>query len=189
MSATPPTLAEAAARAAEILYGIRADEDFEAFEAATLVYSSEWQCSTGFRVIEQCNLDEDQRPLLAEGLRALAIKAAVFEFTGDESVAEVPVAVPVDEMTHAMIAQEQLLVRIARRVGSTIIHQTGQEHTDYTDGDFTHRAYRLAWGESPARYWLVKEEVDRRIGILSQRYAGIGLDRAGREHDISFSAA
>ncbi|OEJ34188.1 hypothetical protein [Streptomyces subrutilus] len=186
---TMPTPAQAAARAKRILAAIRADPEFGAFEAATLEYSSDWQCFTGFPVIERWNLDSDKAPLFAEGLRALAVKAAVFDLTGDERLAEVPVAVPVDEMTHAMIAQPQLLARITGRIGVSVIHQTDQEHTDYTAGDFTHLAYRLAWGEPPARYWLVKEEVDRRVQILTARYASIGMDRAGREHDIEFAAA
>ncbi|MGW6833860.1 hypothetical protein ACWGCI_10690 [Streptomyces sp. NPDC054949] len=188
-TSTMPTPAQAAARAKEILAAIRADEEFAAFEAATLECSSDWQCFTGFPVIERWNLDTDKAPLFTEGLRALAIKAAVFDLTGDERLAEVAVAVPVDEMTHAAIAQPQLLTRIAARVGFQLIHQTDQEHTDFTEGDFTHRAYRLAWGEPPARYWLVKDEVDRRVKILTARYASIGMDRAGREHDIEFTAA
>jgi len=92
-------------------------------------------------------------------------------------------------MTHAMIAQPQLFARITARIGVSVIHQTDQEHTDYTDGDFTHRAYRLAWGEPPARYWLPKHEVDRRVGILAEKYDSIGMARAGREHSISFAAA
>ncbi|MER5869163.1 hypothetical protein [Streptomyces sp. NPDC002044] len=133
-------------------------------------------------------MDADKGPLFREGLRALAIKAAVFDLTSDERLAEVAVAVPVDEMTHAMIAQPQLFARIADRTGFHLIHQTGQEHTDYEPDSFTHRAYRLAWGEPPARYWLVKDEVDRRVKILTARYASIGMDRAGREHDIEFTA-
>ncbi|MEU5148753.1 hypothetical protein AB0G42_16380 [Streptomyces yangpuensis] len=186
---TLPTPAEIAGRAGEILAAIIADEEFGAFEAATLEYSSDWQCFTGFPVIERWNLDLDKAPLFTEGLRALALKAAVLDLTGDERLAEIPVAVPVDEMTHAMIAQPQLFARITARTGVSVIHQTDQEHTDYTDGDFTRRAYRLAWGEPPARYWLVKEEVDRRVQILTARYASIGMDRAGREHDIDFAAA
>ncbi|MGW6704748.1 hypothetical protein ACWGDE_07635 [Streptomyces sp. NPDC054956] len=186
---TMPTPAQAADRAKEILAAIVADEEFGAFEAATLEYSSDWQCFTGFPVIERWNLDSDKAPLFTEGLRALALKAAVFGLTGDELLAEIPVAVPVDEMTHAMIAQPQLLARIAGRTGFHLIHQTDQEHTDYDGGDFTHLAYRLAWGEPPARYWLAKGEVDRRVQILTARYASIGMDRAGREHDIEFTAA
>ncbi|WP_407841362.1 hypothetical protein ACE1OC_41040 [Streptomyces sp. DSM 116496] len=188
MSTSMPTPADVAERAQEVLAAIVADEEFSAFETATLEYSSDWQCFTGFPVIEQWSLDADRGPLFTEGLRAPALKAAVFDLTGDERLAEVAVAVPVDEMTHAMIAQSQLVARIAARAGFQLIHQTDQEHTDYT-GDFTHRAYRLAWGEPPARYWLVKDEVDRRVEILTARYASIGMNRAGREHAISFAAA
>lgn len=188
-TSTMPIPAQAAGRAMEILAAIRADEEFGAFEAATLEYSADWQCFTGFPVIERWNLDTDKGPLFTEGLRALALKAAVFELTGDERLAEVAVAVPVDEMTHAMIAQPQLLARIAARTGFTLIHQTDQEHTDYEAGCFTTLAYRLAWGEPPARYWLQAEEVERRVKILTAQYASIGMDRAGREHDIEFTAA
>ncbi|MFF4576929.1 hypothetical protein ACFY15_00730 [Streptomyces sp. NPDC001373] len=184
-----PTPAEVASRAAEILAAVTADEEFDAFEAATLEYSSDWQCFTGFPVIERWNLDTDKAPLFTEGLRALALKSAVFDLTGDELLAEVPIAVPVDEMTHAMIAQPQLFARISERVGFALIHQTDQEHTDYEAGCFTNLAYRLAWGEPSARYWLQAEEVERRVKILSARYASIGMERAGREHDISFTAA
>ncbi|MET8749550.1 hypothetical protein ABZW32_05625 [Streptomyces sp. NPDC004667] len=189
MSATMPTPAEVVGRATQVMAAVMADEEFAAFEAATLGYSSDWQCFTGFPVIERWNLDTDKAPLFREGLRALALKAAVFDLTEDERLAEVPVAVPVDEMTHAMIAQPQLFARIAERAGFALIHQTDQEHTDYEAGCFTNLAYRLTWGEPPSRYWLPAEEVERRLKILTARYASIGLDRAGREHDISFSAA
>ncbi|MFI9788519.1 hypothetical protein ACIHEI_34145 [Kitasatospora sp. NPDC051984] len=177
-------------RAAEILTRIEADPEFPAFEAATLEYSSDWQCFTGFPTIERWNLDADKGPLLAEGLCALALKAAVFELTGDERAAEVALPVPVDEMTHAMIAQPQLLARIAERTGFTLIHQTDQEHTDYTSGGYTHAAYRAAWNaEPPTRYWLDKAEVDRRLAILAAKYDSIGMGRSGREHSIDFAAA
>ncbi|MFJ3882957.1 hypothetical protein ACIPW5_36600 [Streptomyces sp. NPDC090077] len=189
MSTSMPTPTQTAARAREVMDAILADEEFGAFEGATMEYSSDWQCLTGFPVIERWNLDSDKRPLFTEALRALSIKASVFDLTGDERLAEVAVAVPVDEMTHAMIAQPQLFARIAHRTGFQLIHQTDQEHTDYEAGDFTHLTYRLAWGEPPARYWLEKSEVDRRVTILTARYASIGLNRAGREHDIDFAAA
>ncbi|MFD9453460.1 hypothetical protein ACFWBC_10260 [Streptomyces sp. NPDC059985] len=189
MSTSMPTPAQTADRACKVLAAILADPEFAAFEAATLEYSSDWQCFTGFPVIERWSLDDDKGPLFTEGLRALAIKAAVFDLTDDERLAEVAVAVPVDEMTHAMIAQPQLFARIAARTGFALIHQTDQEHTDYTDGDFTHLTYRLAWGEPPARYWLAKDEVDRRVDILTAKYAEIGMGRAGREHAIDFAAA
>ncbi|MFD5555048.1 hypothetical protein ACFWIA_14580 [Streptomyces sp. NPDC127068] len=183
-----PAPEEVAARAREILAAIKEDREFGAFEAATLEYSSDWQCTTGFPVIDRWNLENDAPPLLVEGLRALALKAAVYQMTGDENAAEIPVAVPVDEMTHAMIAQPQLLARIMDRVGVSVIHQTDQEHTDWTHGDYTHRAYRAAWGEEPpARYWLDHAEVVRRRAVLAELYDSIGLHRSGREHRIDFA--
>lgn len=117
----------------------------------------------------------------------LHLKAAVFELTGDENAAEIPIAVPVDEMTHAIIAQPQLLARIAERIGVRIIHQTDQEHTDWTPGDYTDQAYTLAWGERPrSRYWIPNDEVLRRLGILRSRYESIGLHDMGQRHTIVF---
>ncbi|MFC8453693.1 hypothetical protein [Kitasatospora sp. NPDC057223] len=190
MTATElPTAELVGCRAAEILVAIEGDSEFPAFEAATLEYSSDWQCFTGFPTIERWNLDTDKGPLLTEGLRAIALKAAVFALTGDERAAEVALPVPVDEMTHAMIAQPQLLARIAARTGFTLIHQTDQEHTDYIAGGYTHAAYLTAWGEPPTRYWLDKAEVDRRLAIFAAKYDSIGMNRSGREHQITFAAA
>ncbi|WP_234330406.1 hypothetical protein [Streptomyces acidiscabies] len=128
--------------------------------------------------------------MLTEGLRTLALKAAVYELGGqDEDMTEIPVAVPVDEMTHAMIAQPQLLARIADRVGISVIHQTDKEHHDYAPGDYTHTAYVLAWGEPNPRYWLDHKEAARRLTILDEKYAAAGFHRSGKEHTIDFAAA
>lgn len=183
-----PSPDRVAERAHQIMVAIQADREYSAFEAATLEYSEDWQCFTGFPVISEWHLENDAPALLTEGLRALALKAAVYELTGDENAAEIPIAVPVDEMTHAMIAQPQLLARITERVGVSVIHQTDQEHTDYSRGDFTHSAYVAAWGEPPSRYWLDHSEVVRRRGLLAERYDSIGLARSGREHRITFEA-
>jgi hypothetical protein len=177
---------QVAERAHQILVAIKADREYNAFEAATLEYSEDWQCFTGFPVISEWHLENDAPALLIEGVRALSLKAAVYEMTGDENVAEIPIAVPVDEMTHAMIAQQQLLARIAGRVGVSVIHQTDQEHIDYNRGDFTHSTYVAAWGEPPSRYWLDHNEVVRRRELLTERYDSIGLARSGREHRITF---
>lgn len=142
-----PAAEDVAARARQIMAAIEADPEFDAFTAAALKYDEAWTCFTGFPVIEQWNLDTDKRPLLTEGLRALALKAAVYELGGnDEDMTEIPVSVPVDEMMHAMIAQPQLLDRIAKRVGISVIHQTDKEHHEYAAGDYTHAAYMAAWG-------------------------------------------
>ncbi|MFC8717581.1 hypothetical protein [Kitasatospora sp. NPDC057198] len=186
-TSTMPSASQVGERARAILAAIQADPEFAAFESATLEYSSDWQCFTGFPTISEWNLDTDKAPLFAEGLRAIALKAAAFELTGSETAAELPLPVPVDEMTHAMIAQPQLLARIAARTGFTLIHQTDQEHTDYTSGEYTHAAYVAAWEtEPPTRYWLDKTEVDRRLAVLAEKYDSIGFGRSGRQHAIAF---
>lgn len=183
---TLPTPAITAARAKAILSAVMADPEFPAFEAASLKYDKDWTCYTGSPVIIRYDQTTDAAPLFAEGLRALAIKAAVYEATGDERAAEIPVAVPVDEMTHAMIAQPQLLARIAARVGVPIIHQTDQEHTDWRTGDYTHEAYVAAWGEPPARYWIDHDEVTRRLAILGEKYEAMGFLNMGQAHTFDF---
>lgn len=182
-----PAPEQVAGRANEILAAIKADEEFPAFVTATLQYSSDWTCFSGTPIISKYNQGEDKGPLLEEGLRALALKAAVYEMTGDENVAEVPIAIPVDEMTHAMIAQPQLLERITKRIGVQVIHQTDQEHVDWRQEDYTHQAYRAAWGEPPERYWVDHEEAQRRLAILSQKYEAAGFVNMGLAHIIDFA--
>ncbi|GGW47318.1 hypothetical protein [Streptomyces galilaeus] len=190
MSHTELPAASTVADAAKlILDGIKGDREFDPFKAASLEYSEDWQCFTGFPVVQRWNLEADAPALFEEGLRALALKAAVYELTADDRTAEIPIAVPVDEMTHAMLAQAQLLGRIAEARGISIIHQTDQEHTDYRAGGYTHDCYRLAWGEPPVRYWLDREEVVRRRGVLAGLYESIGMGRSGREHALDFAAA
>lgn len=189
MSITAPVLPAAenvAARAKEILSAIEADPEFPAFVAASLKYDEDWTCYSGTPIISRYNQETDAPPLFAEGMRALCLKAAVYEMTGDERAAEIPIAIPVDEMSHAMIAQPQLLARITARVGVMVIHQTDQEHTDWRTGDYTHQAYRAAWGELPARYWIAHEEATRRLGILREKYEAAGFLNMGQAHVIEF---
>lgn len=174
--------------AMQVLALLKSDREFDAFRAASLEYSDDWQCFTGFPVVSEWKLEQDAEPLFEEGLRALALKAAVHALTGDEQAAEISIAVPVDEMTHAMLAQAQLLTRIAARHGIQIIHQTDQEHTDYRDGGYTHQCYQATWGEPPTRYWLDHEDVERRREHLADLYTSIGMGRSGREHAIKFEA-
>ncbi|QDQ12448.1 hypothetical protein [Streptomyces spectabilis] len=181
-----PSAERTAERAREILTAVEADPEFAAFKAASLRYDEDWTCFSGGPVISKYDQADDAAPLFVEGLRALCLKAAVYEATGDERAAEIPVAVPVDEMTHAMIAQPQILARITARVGAQIIHQTDQEHTDWTRDDYTHKAYRAAWGEPPARYWITHDEVTRRLGILRAKYEEAGFRRMGLAHDMTF---
>ncbi|MFD0032564.1 hypothetical protein ACFVJK_30705 [Streptomyces sp. NPDC127172] len=189
MSHKMPAVEDVAVEGVRILDSIRNDPEFGAFWAASLAYSEDWQCFTGFPVVERWNLEADADPLFWEGLRALSLKAAIYEATSDDAKSEIAIAVPVDEMTHAMLAQSQLLARIAARVGVVIIHQTDQEHTDYRAGGYTHDCYRAAWGEPPARYWLDHEEVIRRRDVLAGLYESIGMGRSGREHRLDFATA
>jgi hypothetical protein len=175
-----------ATRAKAILSLIEGDREFGAFRAASLKYDADWTCYTGTPIISRYNQVEDAPHLFVEGLRALSMKAAVFELTGDEKAAEIPIAIPVDEMTHAMIAQPQLLARITERVEVQIIHQTDQEHTDWREGDYTHRAYTLAWGDPPPRYWVDQDEATRRLSILRERYEAAGFHDYGQRHTIEF---
>jgi hypothetical protein len=184
-----PAVEDVATRAADILDDLKADEEFPDFVAATLQYDKDWTCFSGTPIISLYNQDTDKTPLLQEGLRALAIKAAVYEMTADENLAEVPIAIPVDEMTHAMIAQPQLLARITERIGVQVIHQTDQEHTDWRTGDYTHQVYQAAWGEPPKRYWVDHEEAMRRQGILNEKYKAAGFLNMGLSHVIDFAAA
>ncbi|MFE1957267.1 hypothetical protein [Streptomyces sp. NPDC059479] len=186
MNAFLPAPDRVASRAKQILAAVKADKEFPAFVMASLQYDDDWTCFSGTPIISKYNQETDKTPLLKEGLRALCLKSAVFEMTGDENMAEIPIAIPVDEMTHAMIAQPQLLARIAERVGVQIIHQTNQEHTDWRKGDYTHKAYRAAWDEPPARYWIDHEEAMRRLGILRQKYEAAGFLNMGQAHVIDF---
>lgn len=183
-----PSPEQVAEGATQVLAQIKGDCEFDDFRATSLEYSDDWQCFTGFPVIANWNLEADAPALFEEGLRALALKAAVHTLTGDERAAEIAIAVPVDEMTHAMLAQAQLLNRIAGYHGISIIHQTDKERTDYVSTGYTAECYRIAWGEPPARYWLDHDEVTRRREHLASLYESIGMGRSGREHSITFEA-
>jgi hypothetical protein len=183
-----PNVTAIADEAREIVARLESHRQFPEFKAASLNYSDDWQCFTGFPVIDRWNLEADAEPLFREGLRALALKAAVWVATGDDQEAEIPIAVPVDEMTHAMIAQTQLLHTTAAAVGVRIIHQTDQEHTDYHAATVTHDLYVAAFDqEPPARYWLDHQEVEARREHLAGLYEQIGMGRSGREHTIEFA--
>src|SRR5262245_36402623 len=105
-------------RANAILDAIRADEDFGRLAGSTGLYASCWSTFTGYPIVANFDLDLDTQPLLAEALKVLALKAAVFELTdGDETTAELLVPAPVDEMVHAVLAQHTLVVQLQQRIG------------------------------------------------------------------------
>ncbi|MFJ4902787.1 hypothetical protein [Streptomyces sp. NPDC088727] len=178
-----------AERAVKILDLLKRDADFPAFKAATLQYSSDWTCFDGTVVVAQWNLAEDKEPLFEEALRAVALKSAVFDYTDDELAAEIPVAGPVDEMMHAMLAQVQIFERMQQRLEIQVIHQTDQEDNGYEAGDYTYAAYSAAWGEPNNRFWLDANTVEKRKAHLAGLYRQIGIQHFGHSHDILFAAA
>jgi hypothetical protein len=151
-------------------------------------HSHEFPSFTGYAVISNWSWDNDAPSLFNESLRALALKAAVWVATGDDLTAALPIAAPVDEMTHAMLAQTQLLHGITAHVGVRIIHQTDQEHTAYRAETVTHDYYTAAWGEPPTRYWLDHEEARTRRDRLDGLHARVGINDSGLEHSIDFAA-
>jgi hypothetical protein len=53
---------------------------------------------------------------------------------------------------------------------------------------YAYESYMAAgWGEPPSRYWIDADETKRRLKILNDRYASIGIGREGRRHSIDFA--
>jgi hypothetical protein len=164
------------------------DPEFDKFKTATKMYVDCWASYTGYPLVAKWNLDEDKGPLFVEGLRVICLKAAVYTLTNkDGKAAELPVSLPVDEMTHAMIAQPTLWVDMMIRTGVPIVHQTDLEEIAWEPGDFVSQCYRLAYGENPPeRYWFGVAETMRRLAVLEERHDRAGIHKNGRSHDIEF---
>lgn len=174
-------------RAARILAAIKAHPLHERLTSSSMKYSTCWATFTGYPLVSGWNLDTDAGPLLTEALRVLALKAAVFDLTGDEKDAELLVAPPVDEMIHAVLAQFTVMTRMQADLEVTFPHATELEEFTYSRGCVTDAYYAAAgWGEQPLRYWLDAAEVDRRLAILDTLYTGAGVRGSGRAHDIDF---
>ncbi|MFD7713587.1 hypothetical protein [Streptomyces sp. NPDC059786] len=184
-----PTTVEVGKAAAEIHAAFQADEEYAAFRRAVLTYNKDWPCYSGFATISEWDIATDGEPLFEEGLYALCLKSAVYSLTGDERAAEIPLPNPVDDVTHAMLAQPQMLTRIAERIGATVIHQTDQEKLTYITGGYTCECYVAAFGhEPPTRYWIDKAEVDRRLALLDIEHQKIGILNNGLSHRFKFEA-
>ena len=176
--------------AAEFLSRIEGWNGFDRFRASTLLYPDCWATFTGYPVICRWNLETDGSPLFDEAVKALCLKAAVMQLTGDERLAELRVSPPVDEMVHAITAQFALCVDLQTDLGIPVVHMTDREIFGYTADCFTAQCYEAAgWGEPPVRYWLSKSVVDSRIRELEARYASIGIGPGGRQHAIEFAVA
>lgn len=155
-------------------------------------YSSDWDDFYGGPLISTYSVARDAGHLLVDALRVMALKTAVYELTGDELLAELPVPVAVDVTCHALCAQFTALSRIQQRTGHLFVHSTVNEHvngTPWDTGDYTHRAYELAFGPVNERYWIAAEEAERRRQVLDGRYASIGITDRGMTSAIDYAAA
>jgi hypothetical protein len=187
-----PDPAEVGEVADRLLTAVHADPEYPRLIDGCGRYTSDWTCTTGTITIEGWNLADDAVPLLEEALRALALKAAVYALTGDETTAEIPVAAPVDEVLHAVLAQRTLTERLAERCGFQIVHMTDteQEADPYEAGGYTWRAYLEAFKVAPPpRYWIGHAEHDRRVAIVSGLLESVGLHDRGRRHELAFTGS
>ncbi|MFF5261386.1 hypothetical protein ACFY4C_20780 [Actinomadura viridis] len=176
--------------AARILHALKDDPEYGRLVDTCGSYNEDWTCTAGTLTIDRWDIAADAEPLIEEALRALALKAAVYELTDDEESAELPIARPVDEVLHAALAQRTLTERMAQRCRIQIVHMTDTE-TDgpaYETGDYTTACYAKAWGqEPPARYWIGAEEHARRVKVLDARLQEVGIRDLGHRHAITFN--
>lgn len=181
-TAVMPGVEEIASRAREILAAWQDDPEFERLRTGCAKYDSDWQSFTGYAIVDGFDAVGDAPGLFPEATRAMALKAAVYEMTGDEQLAELPVSVPVDEMVHALAAQFTVLCRMQDRLGVLWVHATDCEDIGaWEPGDVTDRAYRAAWGDAPnPRYWLSRQETVRRQAVVTAKYEPLGILDGGR---------
>jgi hypothetical protein len=186
-----PDPAAVGARADEILTAVRRDDDYGRLERAAGLFAGSWVSFTGFPLVAGLDLTADTAPLVAEAIKVLALKAAVFELTdGDEAAAELVVPAPVDEMVHAVLAQHTLVVQLQHRIGVAFVHMSDRKRFWWEPGDYTERCYRAAgWGDPPARYWIAAEAAAERTAHLDNLYRCIGIGGAGRHHTMTYPAA
>ena len=185
-----PEPAAVGERSAGILARVETHELWQRLSESSMRYIDCWASFTGMPVVAQFSLDTDAGPLFTEAMRALALKAAVFELSGgDEVAAELLLPVTVDDMTHAVLAQHTVVGRIERDLGVVFPHATDLENFTYPRGCITDAYYLAAgWGSQPLRYWLDKRQVDQRIAHLNKLYGSVGIAAGGRSHDIDFAA-
>lgn len=189
--ATRPDPGIVAGRAREIQAAWMCDPEMGTVLDGCKKYSSDWSDDYGQFLIPQYSVERDAAPLIDDAVRVMAIKSAVYELTGDEVAAELPVTVPVDVAVHALTAQFTALSRVQQRTGRLFVHSTVNEHvvgTPWDVGDYTHQVYEAAFGPVDERYWIGAEEAERRRRVLDERYASIGITDRGMTSAIAFAA-
>ncbi|WP_431776488.1 hypothetical protein [Streptomyces cucumeris] len=187
-----PAPADVAARAREIHSAWQADAEMQTVLDGCAKYNSEWDDFYGGPLISTYSVARDAQHLIGDALRVMALKTAVYEMTGNELLAELPVPVPVDVTCHALCAQFTVLSRVQQRTGHLFVHSTVNEHANATawdTGDFTHQAYEAAFGPVDERYWIPAAEAERRRQVLDGKYAAIGITDRGMTSAIDYAAA
>ncbi|MFF8293607.1 hypothetical protein ACF068_30985 [Streptomyces sp. NPDC016309] len=187
-----PDLADVAERARAVHAAWQADAEMQTVVDGCAKYSSDWDDFYGGPLVSSYSVARDAEHLLVDALRVMALKTAVYELSGDELLAELPVPVPVDVTCHALCAQFTALSRIQQRTGHLFVHSTVNEHaiaTPWDTGDYTHQAYKAAFGPVNERYWIPAAEVERRRRFLDARYATIGITDRGMTSAIDYAAS
>jgi hypothetical protein len=186
---TKPEPTAVGRRAVQIIDRVRSSEEYTRLSESTEKYPECWATFTGYPIIAHFDLATDAGPLFTEALRVLCLKTAVYELSdGDESVAELVVSAPVDEMVHAVLAQYTLCQTMTQKLGIRWIHMTDQERFGWEPCDYTHQCYVAAgWGEPNTRYWIGNAETSRRLGVLANMYESIGIHDGGRRHEHNFA--
>lgn len=190
--ATRPEPSVVAQRALEILDAWMGDPEMGTVLDGCKKYSSDWSDDYGQFLIPNYSVERDAVPLIDDAVRVMALKSAVYELTGDEVAAELPVSVPVDVSVHALTAQFTALSRVQQRTGRPFVHSTVNEHvvgTPWDVGDYTQQAYEAAFGPVDERYWIGAAEAERRRRVLDERYESIGITERGMASEIAFAAA
>lgn len=192
-TATLPDTETVAARAREILDTWQADPEYARLEKGCGQYNKDWDDFYGYPIIPDFDVTHDGPALFPQMMRCMALKSAVYEMTGDEQAAELPVPVPIDVLSHAACAQITVLTRMQQRTGILFVHATdmeaGRGGGTWDFGDYTHRAYRAAFGPVDERYWIGSAETERRRKILDGKYEPIGISDRGRRSTIAFASA
>ncbi|MFF0206493.1 hypothetical protein [Streptomyces althioticus] len=190
--ATRPEPSVVAQRALEILDAWMGDPEMGTVLDGCKKYSSDWSDDYGQFLIPNYSVERDAVSLIDDAVRVMALKSAVYELTGDEVAAELPVSVPVDVSVHALTAQFTALSRVQQRTGRLFVHSTVNEHvvgTPWDVGDYTQQAYEAAFGPVDERYWIGAAEAERRRRVLDERYESIGITERGMASEIAFAAA
>lgn len=90
---------------------------------------------------------------LDEAVRVLAIRAAVHEETGDETLAALPAPGVVELSARLLVQQFPEVHDVVNRTGHAVVD--GAEGTRWQPGDYVHRVYVVAFGRAVGRHWPV----------------------------------